>query len=133
VSGCGRGEDKRFCDAGGRMMGTKVDEWFEALTEQQAPLLAELRQHILGSHSIFVEEIKWGHPCYSLRDLVCYLQKAKTHVTLGFQQGAHLRDARRLLQGDGKDMRHINYALNETINARHCRDLIEEAIRYDSR
>jgi len=112
-------------------MNEKVSEWFNNLSEAQHLKLIELRELILETDGQFSENIKWGQPCYSINKLVCYLQKAKKHVTIGFQQGAHLEDTNRLLVGEGKDMRHVNFSLTENIDRPAIEKLISEAVEFD--
>jgi hypothetical protein len=64
------------------------DDWFESLSAEQAPLLTDLRELVFAAKPEFEEAIKWGQPCYSVHSLVCYLNKFKSYVVLGFQQGA---------------------------------------------
>ena len=66
-------------------MNEKVNDWFKHLAEPQRRRLTELQTPILGMDTRFVEEINWAQPCYSINGLVCYLQNAKKHVTIGFQ------------------------------------------------
>jgi hypothetical protein len=90
------------------MASTDVQQWFDAAPESQRPILDTLRRLILSSTSDIVEEIKWSRPCYSTsRSIFCYLHRTKRHVTIGFQQGASLKDPRNLLEGTGKEMRHV--------------------------
>jgi len=58
-------------------------------------------------------------------------QRAKTHVTLGFQQGAVLNDPHGVLCGEGKQMRHVTFEEGDDVDAAVCADLIREAIRVD--
>ena len=91
-----------------------VDEtqsWFDAVPEKQRAILVELRKLILSAAPGIVEEFKWSRPCYSTaKGMFCYLQRTKNHVSLGFQKGAALKDPKKLLEGEGKDMRHITFA-----------------------
>ena len=112
-------------------MNEKVEDWFNKLSEPQRLKLDELRQLILENDRQFTEEIKWGQPCYSINKLVCYLQKAKEQVTIGFQKGAHLEDTDNLLVGEGKDMRHVNFSLAEEIYRPAIAKLIAEAVEFD--
>jgi hypothetical protein len=81
--------------------------WFDTAPECQRSILEGLRKLILSAAPEIVEEIKWGRPCYSTANSrFCYLHRAKSHVTLGFQNGASLRDPKNLLEGEGKGMRH---------------------------
>lgn len=108
-----------------------VAKWFATLTEEQAILADILRTQIFHVNPNFNEEIKWKMPNYSLNKLICYLQKSKAHVTIGFQQGAHLNDPNGYLQGSGKDMRHRKIALKDEIDLKKITYLIEQAIQYD--
>ena len=114
-------------------MKEKINDWFNNLSDPHHLMLLELRQLILETDKQFFEEIKWGQPCYSINKLVCYLQKAKNHVTIGFQQGAHLEDTNKLLVGEGKDMRHVNLSLTGEIDHLAITDLIAKAVKFDRR
>jgi len=114
-------------------MTNTVDTWFDELAEPQGRLLSELRELIHDTDSGFVETLKWGQPCYSLNHLVCYLQKAKGHVVIGFQHGANLADTDRLLVGEGKTMRHVKIGLTDMIDREGVRSLIRQAIEFDCR
>ncbi len=78
-----------------------------------------------------VESLKWGQPCYARNGLFCYLQRAKSHVTLGFQKGAAMNDPHGVLRGDGKQMRHVAFTEGDELDAGLCAGLIREAIRVD--
>ena len=107
-------------------------DWFDQLTNEQNPPLKHLRKLILTASPNFREELKWDQPCYSINALTCYLSKAKSHVNLGFQQGAHLSDPQNLLIGDGPNMRHIKFKFGETISDDAIRALIQQAINVDA-
>lgn len=112
-------------------MNENVETWFEMLTPSQRSLLEELRRLILVAEPQIVEELKWNQPCYTRNGLFCYLQKAANHVSIGFQRGALLRDHNRLLQGKGKDMRHINIKYEDKIDKSAIGHLITEALALD--
>ena len=112
-------------------MSTTVDEWIRQAPEAQRGQLNELRALILTISPDATEALKWGQPCYTRKVLFCYLQRAKTHVTLGFQKGALMSDRGGRLQGDGKQMRHVRFGPDEAIDTGLCTALIEEALRLD--
>lgn len=112
-------------------MSTTVDEWISQAPEAQRAQLQELRVIILSLAPDATEALKWGQPCYTRKALFCYLQRAKTHVTLGFQKGALMSDPGKRLQGDGKQMRHVRFGPSEAIDTELCTALIEEALRLD--
>lgn len=91
-------------------MATAPDTWFENVGPTQRGTLAALRKLVRSVAPQAVEEIKWDRPCYSnAKGMFCYLHSTKTHATLGFQKGAALSDPEGLLEGTGKDMRHIKF------------------------
>jgi len=112
-------------------MATSVDAWFDQGSARQRAQLAELRSILRATVPDAVESLKWGQPCYARRGLFCYLQRAKAHVTLGFQQGAVMQDPHGVLRGAGKQMRHVTFEEGDDVDAAVCADLIREAIRVD--
>src|SRR5271163_4000995 len=45
-----------------------------------------------------------------MKDMFCYIATNAKHVNLGFPRGTSLADPNRVLEGDGKAMRHIKFA-----------------------
>src|ERR1700733_11216105 len=45
-----------------------------------------------------------------MKDMFCYIATNAKHVNLGFPRGAALPDPNRVLEGEGKVMRHIKFA-----------------------
>lgn len=84
-----------------------VDKYIERATAETGALLSELRGIILKAVPDTEENIKWGMPVYSIKKNFCFLHSSKKHVTLGFYGGSKLTDKDGLLEGTGKQMRHI--------------------------
>ena len=112
-------------------MSNTVDEWIGQAPEAQRAQLNELRALILAIAPDATEALKWGQPCYTRKALFCYLQRAKSHVALGFQKGALMSDPGKRLLGDGKQMRHVRFGPGEAIDTALCKLLIQEALRLD--
>lgn len=108
-----------------------VDAWIADTPEPQRSQLEALRDIVRSEAADAAEAMKWGQPCYTRNALVCYLQRAKTHVTLGFYQGARLPDPEGRLVGSGKQLRHVRFSPGEKIDEALCRALIREAVRLD--
>ena len=108
-----------------------ADRWFNELTPEQAHPLKQLRALILRADPRIVEEMKWSRPCYAINGLICYLFKAKQHVSMGFQQGAQLEDPNGLLEGTGKSMRHLKFALASDVPEQTTLTLLKAAIEFD--
>lgn len=112
------------------MPDTDPSGWFDAAPEGQRPILAALRTMVLSVEAAVVEEIKWGRPCYSTANgMFCYLHRTKNHVTLGFQRGASLKDPKQLLEGEGKDMRHVKFVALAEVKQPALRQLIKQAAK----
>ncbi len=58
---------------------------------------------------------------HKMKDGICYIGVIKDHINLGFIRGAELADPQRILEGTGKQMRHIKI--------RNVSDLDRPAIR----
>src|SRR3954466_4202150 len=69
-----------------------------------------------------------GCPVACLGDApFAYVNVFRSHVNVGFFQGAALPDPARMLQGSGKSMRHVKLRPGVPINAASLRNLIEVA------
>lgn len=49
----------------------------------------------------------WGIPTFESKDPFCFYMVGKNHVTFGFHYGTSLDDPERLLEGTGKNLRHV--------------------------
>ncbi len=112
-------------------MAKSVEDWVNESDDWQIAHLQRLREIVQAAVPDAREALKWGQPCYSRNSLFCYLQRAKKHVTLGFQKGAQMSDPDGLLEGDGKLMRHLKFGPDASIDEARCTTLIREAVRID--
>src|SRR5205814_2677756 len=55
---------------------------------------------------VYIISILYG-PTHRTKDGICYIGVIKDHVNLGFLHGSELADPQRILEGTGKQMRHI--------------------------
>ena len=85
----------------------------ELVIEEMAPCF----EYIL---EVYVVALHYG-PTHKLKDAICYIGVIKDHVNLGFLHGSELADPQRILEGTGKQMRHIKI--------RNTDDLLRPAIR----
>lgn len=69
---------------------------------------------------VYIISLLYG-PTHKMKDGVCYIGVIKDHLNLGFVRGSELADPQRLLEGEGKQMRHIKI--------RNMADLLRPAIR----
>lgn len=63
-----------------------------------------------------------------MKDMFCYIATNARHVNLGFPQGATLPDPNRVLEGEGKAMRHIKFRSMSDLERPFIRRYIQAAI-----
>lgn len=96
-------------------------------------LLKQLR-YLIRMHPTLNEEFKWNMPVYTLHGKdVCYLKDTKNGVNVGFTKSQQLIDDRELLEGTGKDMRHMKVASVDELERKRSEliNLIKQAINLD--
>ncbi|HKV25695.1 MAG TPA: DUF1801 domain-containing protein [Candidatus Acidoferrum sp.] len=97
--------------AGG--LGAIAREWFEAMRKCGDEVRELLHD---GCPTACLGDVPFG-----------YVNVFTSHVNVGFFHGAELPDPARLLQGNGKCMRHVKLTLGAAPNAAALRRLIEAA------
>jgi hypothetical protein len=75
----------------------------------------------------------WGLPTYEWRGAIGYIMVGKKHVTLGFARGTELPDPAKLLQGTGKNLRHVKIRDQAQLIDANLRDLILSAVSLNRR
>jgi hypothetical protein len=91
-------------------------------SDKHRETLEALRQLVHDTVPGVTEEFKWGRPVFRAGKDFAYLKTAKAYVTLGFFQFDKLNDPNGLLEGTGKDMRHIKIKAAQNID----RELLTE-------
>lgn len=84
--------------------------------EDQRNIMENIRQLIHESIMDVEEEFKWSRPIFRKVKNFAYLSTTKKYVTLGFFNFQNLEDPDKLLEGNGKDMRHIKIKRAADIN-----------------
>ncbi|RYZ19952.1 MAG: DUF1801 domain-containing protein [Chitinophagaceae bacterium] len=88
-------------------MNPEVSAYIAATPEDQQPLLEALRRLVHEVLPGVQEDFKWSRPVFRMGRDFAYLKAQRGYVTLGFYDAAPLSDPLRLLEGTGKQMRHI--------------------------
>ena len=102
-------------------MNNQVTSYIQQAPEEQRKIMDAVRQLIHESVNDVQEEFKWSRPVFRKGQDFAYLKIASTYVTLGFFQYQKLDDPDHLLEGSGKDMRHIKLKKAEDINSKLLR------------
>jgi hypothetical protein len=63
-----------------------------------------------------------------MKDMFCYIATSAGHINLGFPRGATLPDPNRVLEGEGKLMRHIKFTNTEQLHRNYVRRYIRASI-----
>jgi hypothetical protein len=71
----------------------------------------------------------WGIPTFERKDPFCFFMVGKNHVTFGFHFGTSLPDPEGLLEGTGKNMRHVKLHTMEDLEQKGLRNLVQAAAR----
>lgn len=108
-----------------------VDEFLSNFPETIRKITNELRKMAKDAMPKAHEFLYYDAVNYSVNDSptgrICYFSPSQDHVMAGFLFGVHLNDQHRLLQGVGKQARHIKIkTMNEAKN-RDLKDLVKAA------
>ena len=63
-----------------------------------------------------------------MKDMFCYIATNARHVNLGFPRGSTLPDPNRVLEGEGKTMRHIKLRSQRDVERPFVRRYIQTAM-----
>ena len=88
-------------------MNLQVTDYINNAPAEQKAIMESLLQLIHHQVPNVQESFKWSRPVFSTDKDIAYLKTAKAYVTFGFMQAEKLKENLHLLEGSGKDMRHI--------------------------
>jgi hypothetical protein len=114
---------------------------FEDVISGASPKLQEIAhalRALLADVMPNITEVAWGQQKIAgygvgpkkLSEQFCYIAPQKNYVNLGFYYGADLPDPEGLLEGSGKELRHIKIHTLEQVKQPAVRKLVEEASRH---
>ncbi|MBW6491928.1 MAG: DUF1801 domain-containing protein [Lentimicrobium sp.] len=85
----------------------QVTKYILKAPKVQKKLMEEIRALIHGEVPEVVENFKWSRPVFSTGKDFAYFKTTKAYLTFGFFESDKIRDNSHLLEGTGKEMRHI--------------------------
>lgn len=71
----------------------------------------------------------WGIPTFETKDPFCFYMAGKNHITFGFHYGTSLNDPEGLLEGTGKNIRHVKLRAIEDLKKKGLKNLVLAAAR----
>jgi hypothetical protein len=110
-------------------MNTAVTKYIEEAAGPQAEAMRRLRQLIHATVPGIQEEFKWGRPVFRAKKDLAYFKTTRAYLTLGFFHTQQLDDPDGLLEGTGKDMRHIKIRNADAINEELIKSWLETLAR----
>ena len=111
----------RTCD--GRPI-RSIDDFALALREI---ILEEVPDASESVYQVYTVAIWFGFSG-KMKDMFCYITTNARHINLGFPRGSTLPDPNRVLEGDGKVMRHIKFASERDLERSFVRRYIHASI-----
>jgi len=75
----------------------------------------------------------WGIPTFEEKDPFCFYMVGKNHVTFGFHYGTSLDDPESLLEGTGKNLRHVKLRTVEDLEKKGLKELVLAAARLEGK
>lgn len=75
----------------------------------------------------------WKIPTFESNGPMCFFTIAKKHITFGFLRGTSLPDPANLLEGTGKNLRHVKLRTKEDLRAPGLKKLILAAARLNKK
>jgi hypothetical protein len=108
---------------------------------KKSPYVKELRKVVRALRG-FVRKIvpgtretvnSWGVPTFEKKAPFCFFMVGKNHVTFGFHFGTSLPDPEGLLEGTGKNMRHVKLHTMEDLEQKGLKNLVQAAARLEGK
>jgi hypothetical protein len=119
----------------GREARKAIDAYLKFLKKRRSKLVevAEgLRQLMKRTVAGTKESVNpWKIPTFGSNGPMCFLMVGKNHVTLGFLRGTALLDPAGLLEGTGKNLRHVKLRTMEDLRNPALKRLLLAAARLN--
>jgi hypothetical protein len=116
--------------------GVNAGAWIDGYLEKKDPEL----QKVAGAlRSLLKKSVKgcsesvnpWKIPTFESNGPMCMLMVGKKHGTFGFLRGASLPDPEKLLEGTGKNLRHVKLRTLEDVRNPALTKLIVGAMKLN--
>jgi hypothetical protein len=108
----------------------EVDDYIKKAPTQQSETLKKLRNLILETVPETDEFFKWGQPVYATEKNYAYLKSYKNNVNLGFFNFDKVTDNSNLLEGTGKNMRHIKICNIDDFDINTLKKMIKQSSKF---
>jgi hypothetical protein len=111
-----------------------IAQMMDAHTPEIQALVAALRDLIRSTAPDLKEEVKmaWGNIVYKQNTLVVAISPYSNHVNLNFYKGIKLSDPARVLEGTGRELRHVKINPTENLRTEVLVPMIQQACHLDA-
>jgi hypothetical protein len=104
------------------------DDYLKDQNPKNQTIIRALRRFVKRVEPGLSEAVKWGNGCWvGSNGPVAYVYAATGYVQFGFFNGSSLKDPRRLLEGNGKYVRHTKVRDPSGIDERAFAALLRQA------
>ncbi len=108
-----------------------IEDWIARAPGDHAAVLHRLRELIQNLPAELEERVKWSQPCYGMGKANAFnLDWHPGHVTLQLWAGAHLPDPEGIVEGTGKDLRHVKIQSVDAVNWDAVKDLMSANLHH---
>jgi hypothetical protein len=120
-------------DTGGPMLEgnsakNRIDTYLEKKPAELAKIAEKLRKLVKRTVAGAMESVNpWRIPTFESNGPMCFFMVGKNHVTFGFLRGTSLPDPAGLLEGTGKNLRHVKLKTADDVGKPALRKLIAAA------
>lgn len=109
-------------------MNDKISEFILSVDDEKSEIISDVRELASNISQGAREDIKWNALCLFKGDRAFVgIMSYKKYVSVIFDRGAELHDSTGVLEGKGKDMRHIKLFNAGDIKDKNVAHYIEES------
>lgn len=113
-------------------------EWIDAYVTRKDKELGRVATGLRSLMKKTVPGLKesvnpWRIPTFESNGPMCFFSIGKHHITFGFLRGTSLPDPAKLLQGTGKNLRHVKLRAVEDLRTPALKRLIQSAAKLNKK
>jgi hypothetical protein len=118
--------------------GKSAKEWIDLYVDTKPAELRDVAEKLRKLVKKTVKGTKesvnsWKIPTLESNGPMCFFTVGKYHVTFGFLRGTSLPDPAGLLEGTGKNLRHVKLRTAEDVSKPALKELVEAAARLNKK
>jgi hypothetical protein len=111
-----------------------IDDYVARKDEELAHLATGLRALMKKTVPGVKESVNpWKIPTFESNGPMCFFSIGKHHITFGFLRGTSLPDPAKLLEGTGKNLRHVKLRTAEGLRKPALKKLIRSAAKLNKK